>query len=320
LEVLRHMGFGRQWRNWISIILSTSTKILLNGQPGRRIYHVRGLRQGDPLSPLLFVLTMEVLNHVLRWVEQQHFLTPLHVSVGDRASLYADDLVLFVAPSAWDLETMKAALTIFGLAFGLFSNLDKSVAMLMHCIDSDIARVQDILSCRIEEFPCSYLGVPLSVRMLKRSEEQPLIDRVAAHIPKWKSNMLNVAGRTALVTATMSAIPVHMSIALCLSPWVIQSIDKLRQAFVWCGSDSISVGLCKVAWGLFAALGSLVASTSRTSGGLALRCVYAGSTRQEQMVALCYDPVSGRSWLCSRLPQLTPWGTGSLPSSGLTTG
>jgi hypothetical protein len=74
--------------------------------------------------------------------------------------------------------------------------------MLMHCIDSDIARVQDILSCRIEEFPYSYLGVPLSVRMLKRSEEQQLIDRVAARIPKWKSNMLNVAGRTALVTAT----------------------------------------------------------------------------------------------------------------------
>jgi hypothetical protein len=49
LEVLQHMGFGRRWRNWISAILSTaSTKILLNGVPGRRICHARGLRQGDP--------------------------------------------------------------------------------------------------------------------------------------------------------------------------------------------------------------------------------------------------------------------------------
>lgn len=72
LEVLQHMGFGLRWRNWISIILSSSSiKILLNGHPGRRICHARGLRQGDPLSPMLFVLVMEVLNHFLKWVEQR---------------------------------------------------------------------------------------------------------------------------------------------------------------------------------------------------------------------------------------------------------
>jgi hypothetical protein len=49
LEVLQLMGFGRRWRNWISVILSSaSTKILLNGEPGRRICHARGLRQGTP--------------------------------------------------------------------------------------------------------------------------------------------------------------------------------------------------------------------------------------------------------------------------------
>lgn len=52
------------------MILSTSsTRILLNGNPGRQICHARGLRQGDPLSPMLFVLVMEGLNHLLRWVE-----------------------------------------------------------------------------------------------------------------------------------------------------------------------------------------------------------------------------------------------------------
>jgi len=104
LEVLQHMGFGQRWRDWISIILATaSTKILLNGRPGRRICHARGLRQGDPLLPMLFVLTMEVLNHFLKWVEQQQLLTPLHDSVGNRTSLYADDVVLFVVPSVRDL-------------------------------------------------------------------------------------------------------------------------------------------------------------------------------------------------------------------------
>ena len=98
--------------------------------------------------------------------------------MGSRVSLYADDLVLFIVPTVQDLETVNAALAIFGLASGLFSNLDKSVATLMHCSESDVARIRDVLSCKIEEFLYRYLGVPLSMRWLKRSDEQPLIDKV----------------------------------------------------------------------------------------------------------------------------------------------
>ena len=88
LDVLRHMGFGLRWRNWISNILSTSsTRILLNGKPGRRICHARGLRQGDPLSPMLFVLVMEVLNRLLCWIECNGFLTPIDGLPGNRVSL-----------------------------------------------------------------------------------------------------------------------------------------------------------------------------------------------------------------------------------------
>jgi hypothetical protein len=44
LDLLQHMGFSRKWINWVSILLSiASTRILLNGQPGNQMYHVRGL-------------------------------------------------------------------------------------------------------------------------------------------------------------------------------------------------------------------------------------------------------------------------------------
>jgi hypothetical protein len=62
IDLLRHMGFSQRWRNWVSILLSmVSTRLLLNGNPGRRIYHAQGLRLGYLLSPLLFVLVMEAL-------------------------------------------------------------------------------------------------------------------------------------------------------------------------------------------------------------------------------------------------------------------
>ena len=74
------------------------------------------------------------------------------------------------------------------------------------------------------------------------------MDKVAARIPTWKGKLLNPAGRTALVKATLSAIPVHTSIALCLSQWAINLIDKLRRAFIWAGSENVTGGKCKVAW------------------------------------------------------------------------
>jgi hypothetical protein len=65
-EVLRHMGFGDRFCKWIALLLYTAnTKILVNGETGARIRHARGLRQGDPMSPLLFVAGMEVITAIM---------------------------------------------------------------------------------------------------------------------------------------------------------------------------------------------------------------------------------------------------------------
>ena len=197
---------------------------------------------------MLFVLAMDVLNRFLAWVEDSGYLTPVIGLTGPRVSLYADDLVLFVVPNESDLLAITAALQIFGLASGLFSNLDKSVATPIHCSDEDVQRIQDLLACRMEGFPTRYLGIPLLVRRLKRSDEQAIVDKVAARIPGWKGNLLNSAGRTALVKATLSAIPMHTMIGLGLSRWAVKSIDKLRRAFIWTGSDEAGGGKCKVSW------------------------------------------------------------------------
>ena len=78
IEVLQHIGFSRRWTDWISTLLSTaSTKVLVNGRPGRRIVYARGLRQGDPISPMLFILVMEVLNSLIKEDDRRVALSPL---------------------------------------------------------------------------------------------------------------------------------------------------------------------------------------------------------------------------------------------------
>jgi hypothetical protein len=109
LEVLQHIGFSRRWTNWISLLLSTaSTKILVNGRTGRRIAHARGLWQGDPISPMLFVILMEALNSLIKEADRRGALSPLPGQViAHRASLYADDLVMLIAPTADDLLCLR---------------------------------------------------------------------------------------------------------------------------------------------------------------------------------------------------------------------
>ena len=197
---------------------------------------------------MLFVLIMEVLNHLFGWLDDQGFLTPLRITGLPSRISYADDVVMFVVPKDQDMLVVKAALLMFGEASGLFSNLDKSVATPIGCTDLDMSLVKETLSCKVANFPCRYLGIPLSIYKLRKADGQKLVDSVAARIPQWKGKLLNAAGRTALAKATLSAIPVHMSIALCLSAWALDQIDKRRWAFIWCGDLVASGGACKVAW------------------------------------------------------------------------
>lgn len=98
LEVLYAFGFGLRRKDIVSAILSSSSsRILLNGTPGKPFRHMRGLRQGDPLSEMLFTLGMEPLRRLLDLATNSGVLSWLGPKVARlRTSLYADDAALFL--------------------------------------------------------------------------------------------------------------------------------------------------------------------------------------------------------------------------------
>jgi predicted Abi (CAAX) family protease len=112
IEVLQHIDFFRHWTDWISILLSTaSTRVLMNGRPRQQIVHMRGLHQGDPVSSMLFVLVMEVLNSLIKEADRRTALSPLPAQVVIHwASLYADDLVVLLSSRTADLQCLAEIL------------------------------------------------------------------------------------------------------------------------------------------------------------------------------------------------------------------
>jgi hypothetical protein len=100
LSIMTHLGFGQKWRNWISSLWCTSSSsVLVNGAPGRRVLHCRGVRQGDPLSSMLFLLAMEPLHMLFKKAQDVGLLQKLSPLCDTfRVSLYADDAALFLNP------------------------------------------------------------------------------------------------------------------------------------------------------------------------------------------------------------------------------
>lgn len=128
LETLTALGFGQRWRDWIATLLATSSsRILLNGAPGRKFKHARGLRQGDPLSPMLFILAMDPLHRLIELAANWGILKPVLPRAANlRCSLYADDAALFTNPDRNELRHIAQILHLFGECSGLKVNLAKT--------------------------------------------------------------------------------------------------------------------------------------------------------------------------------------------------
>lgn len=135
---------------------------------------------------MLFVLVMECLNAMIHKADAWGLLQAPGTNIKHRTSLYTDDVVLFLAPVEQDLMVAKEILFCFENASGFSTNYSKSQVFLINCTKEHVSLIMNILQCQISDFPCTYLGVPLSVHKLPKSSLQPLVDKVVRHLPLGK--------------------------------------------------------------------------------------------------------------------------------------
>lgn len=121
VEVISAMGFTTKWIGWMCGLLATSsTRVLINGLPGAPIFSRTGLRQGDPISPMIFILTMEVLHRMFLRAANIGVLEPLAPQgMHQRLLIYADDVMIFLKPKEGELQCCAEILDSFGMASGL---------------------------------------------------------------------------------------------------------------------------------------------------------------------------------------------------------
>jgi hypothetical protein len=168
LDILKHKGFGDRWLHWISLILGSGTShVLLNGVPGRRFHCRRGVRQGDPLSPLLFVLVADLLQSIINKAKDCGILKlPIPTSCGSDFPViqYADDTILILEACPRQLFFLKAMLNSFADSTGLHVNYNKSNIYPINVSEQKMALLANKFHCKFGTLPFTYLGLPLGLK------------------------------------------------------------------------------------------------------------------------------------------------------------
>jgi len=240
LYMLKRCGFGEKWVSWISrCISSVRFPVLVNGSPFGLFNSSRGLRQGDPLSPFLFVVVKEALSKMFSVTVDNGHLSGF--SVGSRLLmvnishlLFADDTLVFCEANPSHLRYLRVLLLCFEAVSSLKVNLARSLLVPVGNVDN-VVELAVILGCGTSSLPLKYLGMPLGACYKAKSIWDGIVVKMERCLATWKRLYLSKGGRVTLIKSILSNLLTYF---LSLSPIlarVANRIEKLQRDLLWGG-------------------------------------------------------------------------------------
>ncbi|KAK1616516.1 hypothetical protein QYE76_022033 [Lolium multiflorum] len=251
-KAMLKMGFCKTWTSWImSCVKSVRFAVRVNGSTLPPFTPSRGLRQGDPLSPYLFLLIGEALTCILKHEVIRGSITPLKVA--RRASgisnlLFADDCLLFFKAIKEEAHAVKSALNLFQRCIGQLVSVNKcSVLFSQACPTAVQEEIKSTLGVTSFTFEEKYLGLPTPEGRVKSDQFQPIMVRFTKRLTNWAERFMSHGVKDTLIKSVAQALPRYVMGIFKMSTGFCEQFERLIRDFWW-GDDQNSRKVHWMAW------------------------------------------------------------------------
>lgn len=251
-KVLHAVGFNADMVELIMFVVSSAKmQVLWNDSYLEEFQPTRGLRQGDPLAPLLFVLCMEHLTQLIqKSVRAGQWMCIRASRNGPPVShlLFADDLFLFGKATEKQARVMAGCLEEFCRVSGQKINTAKSLLYVSKNVETGLAnRMSSLFGVPITPNLGTYLGMPVLHGRVCKSTYSYLVEKVKKRLASWKGRLLSRAARHILVQSVTSTIPLYAMQTSLLPMEITNQLELANRKFFW-GDFGDTKKLHTIAW------------------------------------------------------------------------
>ena len=264
---LQAYGFNHWWiERAMTCVKGVFYRFKVNGIPSPALKPSRGLHQGDPLSPYIFILAMDALSHLLRKAETDNFISGITIARGAPSIshlLFADDVILFAKADMAEVSELMKIINCFTRASGQKVNILKTGLIFGKKVLPYLkTQISQMLNMQIWNDPGKYLGLPAQWGKSKSQTLSWIKDSILTKMEGWKERLLNPAGKEVLIKAVIQAIPSYAMSILKFPKTFCDSIC-VKIAKFWWANNSKERGIHWRNWQLL--------TRSKRNGGLGFR-------------------------------------------------